>query len=140
MATHLLDQLLQRLGAVVAILRSPVRSIDGFHESGAGQASKLMAVDVQELRCLCCRNGALNLVGQRFQFHGGNDVKDLGREDLAALERGLVNLERHVDNIRHAYGLPCVVAVNHFVQDTDAEHALLSAKLAERGQARLQVG
>jgi formate--tetrahydrofolate ligase len=68
-----------------------------------------------------------------LKFHGGVDVKDLGREDLGALERGLVNLERHVDNIRNAYGLPCVVSVNHFVQDTDAEHALLSAKLAERG-------
>ena len=68
-----------------------------------------------------------------LKFHGGNDVKDLAREDLGALERGLVNLERHVDNIRNAYGLPCVVSVNHFVQDTDAEHALLSAKLAERG-------
>ncbi|MEN9626901.1 MAG: formate-tetrahydrofolate ligase Fhs [Pseudomonadota bacterium] len=68
-----------------------------------------------------------------LKFHGGNDAKDLAREDLGALERGLVNLERHVDNIRNAYGLPCVVSVNHFVQDTDAEHALLSAKLAERG-------
>ncbi|HMD28503.1 MAG TPA: formate--tetrahydrofolate ligase, partial [Steroidobacteraceae bacterium] len=55
---------------------------------------------------------------------------DLGKEDLAALDKGIANLQRHVNNVRDHYGLPCVVAVNHFTADTDAEHALLASRLA----------
>jgi len=68
-----------------------------------------------------------------IKFHGGADVKQLNTEDLGALERGLANLERHVQNIRTHYGLPCVVAVNHFTHDTAAEHALLASRLAKLG-------
>jgi formate--tetrahydrofolate ligase len=60
-----------------------------------------------------------------LKFHGGVDVKDVAREDLAALERGMVNLERHLRNLQDAFGLPCVVAVNHFSHDTPAELDLL---------------
>ena len=56
-----------------------------------------------------------------LKMHGGLDKKSLGTEDLAALERGIPNLLRHVGNIRNVYGLPCVVAVNRFPTDTDAE-------------------
>jgi formate--tetrahydrofolate ligase len=52
---------------------------------------------------------------------------------LAALEKGFVNLERHLSNINNHYGLPCVVCINHFTFDTDAEIALLQAKCAELG-------
>jgi formate--tetrahydrofolate ligase len=65
-----------------------------------------------------------------LKFHGGVEVPDLQREDLAALERGIANLERHVNNVRNHYGLPCVVAINHFTHDTDAEIALLKRKVA----------
>ncbi len=65
-----------------------------------------------------------------LKFHGGVEVPDLQREDLAALERGIANLERHVNNVRNHYGLPCVVAINHFAHDTDAEIALLKRKVA----------
>ncbi|CAN5309314.1 formate--tetrahydrofolate ligase [soil metagenome] len=65
-----------------------------------------------------------------LKFQGGADAKSLGDENLAALEAGLVNLERHIHNVRDHYGLPCVVAVNHFVRDTEAEWALLNRKLA----------
>ncbi|CAN5867695.1 formate--tetrahydrofolate ligase [soil metagenome] len=65
-----------------------------------------------------------------LKFQGGADAKSLGEENLAALEAGLVNLERHIHNVRDHYGLPCVVAVNHFVRDTEAEWALLNRKLA----------
>ncbi len=68
-----------------------------------------------------------------IKFHGGADAKQLNTEDLGALERGLANLERHVHNIRTHYGLPCVVAVNHFTHDTAAEHALLASRLAKLG-------
>jgi formate--tetrahydrofolate ligase len=60
-----------------------------------------------------------------LKYHGGVDKADLGKEDLAALERGLVNLQRHVQNVREHFGLPCVVAINRFTADTDAEVALL---------------
>ena len=65
-----------------------------------------------------------------LKFHGGAEVKDLKTENLGALERGIANLERHIDNVRNHYGLPCVVALNHFVSDTPAEVALLKDKLA----------
>jgi formate--tetrahydrofolate ligase len=65
-----------------------------------------------------------------LKFHGGVEVKALQAENLAALEKGLANLERHVNNVRNHYGLPCVVALNHFAHDTDAEVALLTRKLA----------
>lgn len=68
-----------------------------------------------------------------LKYHGGVDLDDLGKENLAALERGMANLERHVFNIRNHYGLPCVVAINHFTRDTDAEIKLLKDKMAAQG-------
>ncbi|MCY7399459.1 MAG: formate--tetrahydrofolate ligase [Nocardioides sp.] len=58
-----------------------------------------------------------------LKFHGGVDVPDLGREDLAAVERGMENLARHLRNVREVFGIPCVVALNRFPTDTDAEVA-----------------
>ena len=68
-----------------------------------------------------------------LKMHGGKAKTDLGSEDLAALERGLPNLLRHVSNIRDVYGLPSVVAINRFPTDTDAELALVVQKCAELG-------
>ena len=65
-----------------------------------------------------------------LKYHGGADLKNINEENLAALERGIANLQRHVGNVRDHYGLPCVVSVNHFTADTDAEHALLAKKMA----------
>ncbi len=64
-----------------------------------------------------------------LKFHGGVDIKSLNTEDLDALRRGMKNLERHVDNIRNHYGLPCVVGVNHFTFDTDAELQVLEEEM-----------
>ena len=49
------------------------------------------------------------------------------------MHKGLVNLERHVENVRQRYGLPCVVSFNHFTTDTEAEHAWLAARMKEMG-------
>jgi formate--tetrahydrofolate ligase len=68
-----------------------------------------------------------------LKYHGGVDLKNLNSENLEALERGLANLERHVNNVRNHYGLPCVVSVNHFTQDTPAEHELLKRRLQALG-------
>ncbi|HEX3849266.1 MAG TPA: formate--tetrahydrofolate ligase [Steroidobacteraceae bacterium] len=65
-----------------------------------------------------------------LKYHGGADLKQINAENLAALEKGIANLERHVQNVRTQYGLPCVVSVNHFTADTDAEHKLLAKKMA----------
>jgi formate--tetrahydrofolate ligase len=68
-----------------------------------------------------------------LKYHGGVDVKALDGENLDALGRGIENIERHVHNIREHYGLPCVVAINHFAFDTPAEVALLQARMAAHG-------
>jgi formate--tetrahydrofolate ligase len=63
-----------------------------------------------------------------LKMHGGVDKTELGKENLVALEQGLPNLLRHVDNIKTVYGLPCVVAVNRFPFDTQAELNLVEAR------------
>ena len=65
-----------------------------------------------------------------LKYHGGAELKQINIENLAALEKGIANLERHVHNVRNHYGLPCVVSVNHFTADTPAEHALLAKTMA----------
>ena len=68
-----------------------------------------------------------------LKYHGGVEVKDTPKENLVALEAGLVNLKRHVNNIKNNFGLPCVVAINHRTEDTDAEVEQLKASLAAEG-------
>ena len=70
-----------------------------------------------------------------LKYQGGADVKQLAREDLPRLEAGLASLERHIDNVRRVYGLPCVVALNHFVHDTEAEVARVRERVAGTGVA-----
>jgi formate--tetrahydrofolate ligase len=65
-----------------------------------------------------------------LKYHGGVDLKELNKENLTALEKGMANLERHVNNIRNHYGLPCVVSINQFTFDTTAEIELLKKKMA----------
>ncbi|MCE2858732.1 MAG: formate--tetrahydrofolate ligase [Oxalobacteraceae bacterium] len=64
-----------------------------------------------------------------LKYHGGKDVKSLNTEDLDALQKGLVNLERHVANVKTHYGLPCVVSINRFTFDTDAEIRLVTERM-----------
>ncbi|WP_018410279.1 formate--tetrahydrofolate ligase [Methyloversatilis thermotolerans] len=87
-----------------------------------------------------CRMAGLNpaavvLVAtiRALKFHGGVKKEDLNQENLAALEKGIVNIERHLKNITEHYGLPCVVSVNHFTFDTDAEIALLKSRIEALG-------
>jgi len=68
-----------------------------------------------------------------LKYHGGVDVKSLTGENLPALERGITNLERHLNNVRNHFGLPCVIALNHFTSDTEAEVRLLQRKMAHQG-------
>ncbi len=68
-----------------------------------------------------------------LKYHGGMAVADVANEDLAALERGLPNLERHLRNVQEVYGLPCVVAINHRSHDTAAEVDLLTRHVEALG-------
>ena len=68
-----------------------------------------------------------------LKYHGGVHKDELNKENLQALEIGMVNLERHLNNIQQHFGLPCVVSINHFTADTDAEVQLLKDKVTELG-------
>ncbi len=68
-----------------------------------------------------------------LKLHGGVPKTELGTENLEALEIGLPNLLRHVSNVKNVYKLPCVVAVNRFPTDTDAEIDLVIEKCRELG-------
>ena len=68
-----------------------------------------------------------------LKYNGGVPKAELSTENLEALEAGLPNLLRHVSNIRDVYGLPCVVAINAFPTDTEAELALVERKCRELG-------
>jgi formate--tetrahydrofolate ligase len=68
-----------------------------------------------------------------LKYHGGVELADLGKENLVALDKGVVNLERHIDNVRNRFGLPCVVAINRRAEDTEAESQLLIDRIAPHG-------
>jgi len=68
-----------------------------------------------------------------LKYHGGMDVADLTAANTVAVRKGMVNLERHIDNVRECFGLPCVVAINHRATDTAAELAALHEAVARRG-------
>ena len=68
-----------------------------------------------------------------LKMHGGRAKTELANEDIEALEKGIPNLLRHVSNIKNVYKLPCVVAVNRFPTDTDAEIDFIIKKCRELG-------
>jgi formate--tetrahydrofolate ligase len=65
-----------------------------------------------------------------LKFHGGAELRDVNTPNLAALEKGIANLERHVSNVQNHYGLPVVVSTNQFTSDTPEEFALLEKRFA----------
>jgi formate--tetrahydrofolate ligase len=68
-----------------------------------------------------------------LKYHGGANVKELANENLSALEKGMENLKRHLSNMQDQFGLPCIVAINHFIQDTDAEIELVKTTVESLG-------
>lgn len=68
-----------------------------------------------------------------LKYNGGVEVADLNQENLPALAEGVANLQKHVHNLRQHFGLPVIVALNHFSADTDAEIALVTAAVAKLG-------
>ena len=106
----------------------------GYVVTEAGFGADLGAEKFIDIKCRKSglRPSAAVLVAtiRALKYHGGADLKELDRENLTALGKGVANLERHVNNIRNHYGLPCLVAVNHFSFDTEAETTLLRKKIA----------
>ena len=68
-----------------------------------------------------------------LKYHGGVEVAALNQENLSALKGGLANLQKHLQNLQQHFGLQVVVAINHFVNDTEAEIAMLQAAAASMG-------
>ncbi len=87
-----------------------------------------------------CRKAGLTpdaavIVGtmRALKYHGGADIKEVNKENMAALERGIVNLERHVENVQKLYGIPTVVSMNRFTYDTPREFEFVAARMARLG-------
>jgi formate--tetrahydrofolate ligase len=103
----------------------------------AGFGADLGAEKFIDIKCrkAALRPSAAVIVAtvRALKYHGGVEVADLKTENLAALEKGLVNLERHIDNVRNLYGLGCAVAINRRAEDTEREIALLIERLSPLG-------
>jgi len=103
----------------------------------AGFGADLGAEKFLDIKCRAAglRPSAVVIVAtvRALKHHGGVPKSELNNENLDALERGLPNLLQHVDNIKNVYGLPCVVAINAFPTDTEAELKLVEDKCRELG-------
>ena len=103
----------------------------------AGFAADLGAEKFFDIKCRMAglRPSAVVVVAtvRALKYHGGVEKAELNHENLEALEKGLPNLLQHVENIKKVYGLPCVVAVNAFPTDTEAELHMVEEKCRELG-------
>ena len=103
----------------------------------AGFGADLGAEKFLDIKCRLAglRPSAVVVVAtvRALKHHGGVAKADLNNENLEALEKGLPNLLRHVENITTVYGLPCVVAINRFPTDTEAELKLVEDKCKALG-------
>ena len=103
----------------------------------AGFGADLGAEKFLDIKCRIAglKPDAVVIVGtvRALKMHGGVAKADLNTENLEALEKGLPNLLRHVENITQVFKLPAVVAINRFPTDTEAELALVEAKCKELG-------
>jgi formate--tetrahydrofolate ligase len=68
-----------------------------------------------------------------LKYHGGVEVADLRHENVEAMKKGITNIERHIDNMRNHFGLPCVISINHRAEDTDAEIRQLIERAGQQG-------
>ncbi|MCI7144998.1 MAG: formate--tetrahydrofolate ligase [Clostridiales bacterium] len=112
-------------------------SLSEYTITEAGFGADLGAEKFLDIKCRMAgiRPSAVVIVAtvRALKHHGGVAKDKLGEENLEALEAGLPNLLRHVENITEVYGLPAVVAINRFPQDTEAELKLIESKCRELG-------
>ena len=103
----------------------------------AGFGADLGAEKFLDIKCRMTgvRPSAVVVVAtaRALKYNGGVAKADLNEENLEALKAGMPNLLRHVDNIQNVYGLPCVVAINRFPTDTEAELELIESECQKLG-------
>jgi formate--tetrahydrofolate ligase len=103
----------------------------------AGFGADLGAEKFVDIKCrkagLQPSAGVIVSTVRALKYHGGIEVPELPKENLEALEKGIVNLQRHIDNVKNNYGINCVVAINHRADDTPAEVNLLLEKVSQQG-------
>ncbi len=122
----------------VIATRSALRLVD-YVVTEAGFGADLGAEKFVDIKC---RKSGLQpdvavvvATVRALKYHGGVAVSDLGTENLPAIEAGMANLSRHLRNVRQVYGIPCVVALNRFPSDTDAEVSRVVDLVAAEGVA-----
>ncbi|WP_341890436.1 formate--tetrahydrofolate ligase [Variovorax sp. YR752] len=124
-------------GCNTAIATRAALKLGDYVVTEAGFGADLGAEKFIDIKCrkTGLRPSAAVLVAtaRALKYHGGMAVADVSKEDVAALERGLPNLERHLRNVQEVYGLPCVVAINHRSHDTPAEIELLMSRVEALG-------
>ena len=124
-------------GCNSVIATSTALKLADYVVTEAGFGADLGAEKFIDIKCRKSglRPSAVVLVAtiRALKYHGGVEVRDLGRENLTALKAGLVNLERHIDNIKNHFGLNCIVAINHRIEDTQAEVDLLKSTASHHG-------
>jgi len=124
-------------GANSVIATSAAMRLADYVVTEAGFGADLGAEKFVDITCRSSglRPSAAVIVAtiRALKYHGGADLATLQFEDLEALERGLPNLERHIANVRDVFGLPCVVAINAFDSDTEAEFTLLTERVRAMG-------
>lgn len=102
----------------------------------AGFGADLGAEKFMDIKCRMAglKPDAVVLVAtvRALKYNGGVAKEDLGAENLEALKKGIANLEKHIENVSK-FGVPCVVTLNRFVSDTDAELAFVKEFCEERG-------
>jgi formate--tetrahydrofolate ligase len=116
----------------VMATRSALKLVD-YCVTEAGFGADLGAEKFLDIKCrkTGMRPNATVIVAtiRALKYHGGVEVKEVNKENLAALEKGLVNLEQHVENVTKVYGMPCVVSFNRFTFDTPAEIELAQSRM-----------
>jgi formate--tetrahydrofolate ligase len=103
----------------------------------AGFGADLGAEKFMDIKCRKSglRPSAVVIVAtvRALKYHGGQDLKTITDQNLEALGKGMVNLERHINNIQGVFGMPCVVSINRFDTDTAAELSLLAERVNALG-------
>lgn len=124
-------------GCNSVIATKTARKLSDYTITEAGFGADLGAEKFLDIKCRYAdmKPNAVVIVAtvRALKMHGGVDKKNLGPENLEALEKGLPNLLRHVDNIKNVFHLPAVVALNRFPTDTDAEIEMVERRCKELG-------
>ena len=120
----------------VVATKAALKSAD-FVVTEAGFGADLGAEKFIDIKCrkTGLQPAAVVLVAtvRALKYHGGVDVTSLNTENLTALKSGMANLKKHIENLQQHFGLKVVVAINHFLSDSDAEIVLLQNETASFG-------